>query len=118
MRLTAYAALVAVALAGCGGHAVQLDSEAQPVGGRWNGLLSTPARLAGVIQVQRDADVCILGPADAYQLLKGGRDRTAKDHGALPLALRAAGEHFVSVHAQAQNMTTIAACGNLAQPVQ
>lgn len=156
MRPTAYAALVAVALAGCGGHAVQLDSKAQPVGGRWNGVLSTPASLAGVIQVHGNAwmqratkdsnqtlahieitnaapggrhpwhvhrgqcgtDMGILGPADAYHVLKVGGDGKAKDDATLPLPFPTAGQYFVNVHASAQNMTTIVACGNLAPPAR
>ena len=52
MRSVVPAALITVAtLAGCGGHAVKIESKAQPVGNRWNAALATPAGLAGAIQV-------------------------------------------------------------------
>ena len=50
---TAAAGLVAatVTLAGCGGRAVEIDQNAQPVASRWNAALSTPAGLEGALQV-------------------------------------------------------------------
>ncbi|MGN6393506.1 MAG: hypothetical protein ACTHM9_14855 [Gemmatimonadales bacterium] len=156
MRPALIAPLTALAVVGCGGHAVQIDSKAQPVGGRWNGVLSTPASLAGVTQVHGNAwmqradkdsaqtlahveitnaapggrhpwhvhrgqcgtDLGILGPPDAYQVLKVGGDGKAKDDAKLPLPLPSAGQYFVNVHASAQNMSTIVACGNLAPPAR
>ncbi len=41
----------AATLAGCGGRGVHIDPNAQPVVGRWNATLATPAGLAGAIQV-------------------------------------------------------------------
>ncbi|MDQ3138317.1 MAG: hypothetical protein M3Q93_12135 [Gemmatimonadota bacterium] len=58
MRLAATAGLIiaAVTLAGCGGkRAVEIDQDPQPVASRWNARLSTPAGLAGAIQVMGTA---------------------------------------------------------------
>jgi hypothetical protein len=46
------AAGLAVAVAGCGSQAVSINPDAQPVAGRWNATLATPAGLAGAIQVR------------------------------------------------------------------
>ena len=45
--------LIAVAATSCGGgrQAVEINPNSQPVGPRWNGTLSTPASLAGAIQI-------------------------------------------------------------------
>lgn len=153
MRPALASGLAAVAL-GCGGHAVQLNSKAVPVGSRWNAVLSTPAGLTGVVQVrgvgwmqrsdkdsaqtqahveitnaapggrhpwhvhrgQCGTDLGILGPADAYHVLKVGGDGKAKDDATLQLPLPMSGQYFINVHASAQNMSTIVACGNLAPP--
>jgi len=153
MRPVLAAALAAVAL-GCGGHAVQINSKAAPVGSRWNAVLSTPAGLSGVIQVrgtgwmqrsdkdsaqtqahveitnaapggrhpwhvhrgQCGTDMGILGPADAYHVLKVGGDGKAKDDATLPVPLPMTGQYFINVHASANNLRTIVACGNLAPP--
>ena len=42
-----------LAAASCGGgrQAVEIDPSVQPTGPRWNGTLSTPANLAGAIQI-------------------------------------------------------------------
>ena len=121
MRPAVSAGLIAtvVALAGCGGRAVKIDPNAEPVAGRWNAVLATPAGLAGAIQVQgsgwmehdpKDSsqtkahaeitnaapggahpwhvhrgqcgnDMGVLGPADAYPLLKVGDDGKAQRGG-------------------------------------
>jgi hypothetical protein len=45
--------LSAVALVSCGGgKSVEINPSAQPVASRWNGLLTTPPELAGIIQVR------------------------------------------------------------------
>ncbi|HEX3273594.1 MAG TPA: hypothetical protein VHR43_01960 [Gemmatimonadales bacterium] len=51
MRLC-FAILIAAGLAGCGGHSVKIDPNAQPVATRWNALLTTPAGLAGALQIR------------------------------------------------------------------
>ena len=150
------ALITAAPLVGCGGHAVKIDPKAQPVSDRWNAVLSTPAGLAGAIQVrgtgwlvadpkdpaqskahveitnaapggvhpwhvhrgQCGTDMGVLGPADAYKPLKVGGDGEAKADADLPIPVPAAGEYFVNVHASAQNMSTIVACGNLAPPAR
>ena len=61
-------------------------------------------------------DMGVLGPADAYKPLKVGGDGEAKADADLPVPMPAAGEYFINVHASAQNMSTIVACGNLAPP--
>jgi hypothetical protein len=157
MRPAVVAGLAAVAItAGCGGHAVQINNKAQPVGSRWNAVLSTPAGLAGAIQVRGEGwmqraekdtsqtvahveitnaapggqhpwhvhrgqcgtDLGILGPPEAYHVLKVGGDGKAKEDATLPVPLPAAGQYFINVHASAQNMSTIVACGNLAPPIR
>ena len=65
---------------------------------------------------QCGSDMGVLGPADAYPVLKVGGDGTAKADAKLPIPLPTAGQYFVNVHASAQNMSTIVACGNLAPP--
>jgi hypothetical protein len=157
MRSVVPAALMTAAtLAGCGGHAVKIDPNAQPVANRWNAVLATPAGLAGAIQVrgtgwlagdpkdtgqsrahveitnaspggvhpwhihrgQCGNDMGILGPADAYKPLKVGGDGEAKADATLPFPLPGSGDYFINVHASAQNMGTIVACGNLAPPAR
>lgn len=45
--------LSAVALASCGGgKSVEINSSAQPVASRWNGVLTTPPELAGIVQIR------------------------------------------------------------------
>ena len=157
MRSVVPAALITAAtLLGCGGHAVKIDPNAQPVADRWNATLATPAGLAGAIQVrgtgwlaanpkdtarskahveitnaapggvhpwhvhrgQCGNDMGILGAVDAYKPLKVGGDGQAKADADLAIPMPAAGEYFVNVHASAQNMSTIVACGNLAPPAR
>ena len=56
MRTAALAGLiVSVALAGCGGHAVQINPNAAPLSSRWNATLATPPELQGVVQVSGSA---------------------------------------------------------------
>jgi len=45
--------LAVFAAASCGGgrQAVEINPSAQPIGPRWNGTLSTPASLAGALQI-------------------------------------------------------------------
>ena len=54
MRRMITAGLIAsaAALGGCGGRSVQIDPDAKPVASRWNATLSTPAGLAGALQVR------------------------------------------------------------------
>ena len=157
MRTTLTAALMVSAMAlGCGGRSVQIDPDAKPVVGQWNATLSTPAGLAGALQVrgtgsmgardndptQTEAHVAIensapggrhpwhvhvgqcgsdrgiLGPADAYPILKVGGNGKADATAKLPIALPLAGQYFVNVHASPTNMGTIVACGNLAPPAR
>ena len=61
-------------------------------------------------------DMGVLGPPDSYPPLKVGGDGSAKADAKMPMPMPAAGEYFISVHASAQNMNTIVACGNLAPP--
>ena len=56
----------------------------------------------------------ILGPADAYPPLDVKDDGTAKEDATLPLPMPKQGQYFVNVHAAANNMGTIIACGNMA----
>jgi hypothetical protein len=158
MRLPVLAGLAAVATAaaGCGGHGVHINPNAQPIGTRWNATLSTPAGLVGVVQVtgtgwmgarekdtmqtqahveivnaapggrhpwhvhigQCGSDQGILGPADAYPILKVGGDGKAAQDAYLPLPLPKQGQYFINVHASADNLGTIVACGNLAPPAR
>jgi len=158
MRIAAAAGLVVVAVTfgGCGSRAVEIDQNAQPVSGRWNATLSTPAGLAGALQVtglgwmgmrekdtaetearvtianaspggrhpwhvhrgQCGSDQGILGPADAYPILKVGGGGKAEAEARLPMPLPRQGQYFVNVHASPANMGTIVACGNLAPPAQ
>ncbi|MBA3761267.1 MAG: hypothetical protein H0X07_12130 [Gemmatimonadales bacterium] len=63
-------------------------------------------------------DQGIFGPAEAYKPLKVGGDGRASSKGELPVSTPKTGEYFVQVHASAQNMKTIVACGNLAPPAR
>jgi hypothetical protein len=50
---TAVSLLSAVLLASCGGgKSVEINPSTQPVASRWNGVLTTPPELAGIVQVQ------------------------------------------------------------------
>jgi hypothetical protein len=158
MRSSVTAGLIvssAIAVAACGGGGgIRINQDAQPVAGRWNAILATPAQLAGVTQVrgtgwmstrekdttqteahvaienaapggrhpwhvhmgQCGADRGILGPANAYPVLKVNGDGKADADAVLPLVMPRTGQYFVNVHASATNMGTIVACGNLAPP--
>jgi hypothetical protein len=67
---------------------------------------------------QCGSDQGILGPPDAYNELKVGGDGKASADADLDLPAPRAGQYFINVHASAQNMSTIVACGNLAPPSQ
>jgi hypothetical protein len=146
--------VVSLAALGCGGHGVKINPDAQPIANRWNATLSTPAGLAGAVQVrgsgwmgakdkdasqteayvaienavpggrhpwhvhvgQCGADRGVLGPADAYPILKVGGNGKADATAKLPIPLPLTGQYFVNVHASPSNMGTIVACGNLAPP--
>lgn len=58
----------------------------------------------------------IFGPADAYQPLRVGGNGRAESTADLPVMLPSSGEYFINVHASANNLRTIIACGNLAPP--
>ncbi len=64
------------------------------------------------------ADQGIFGPADAYQPLKVGDGGRASSEAELSVPTPRMGEFFVNVHASAQNMHAIVACGNLAPPAR
>jgi hypothetical protein len=147
--------LSALMLASCGGgQSVEINPKTQPVAGRWNGVLTTPPELAGIVQVRgegwmgqdpKDAnrtqayveitnavpggqhpwhihrgqcgsDQGILGPPDAYEPLKVEGNGKADQTATLPLPFPRTGNFFVNVHASANNMKQIVACGNLAPP--
>lgn len=157
MRTTLAAGLIVSAMAlGCGGRSVEIDPDAQLVANRWNATLSTPAGLAGALQVkgtgwmglrkkdsseteayvaienaapggrhpwhvhvgQCGSDQGVLGPADAYPILKVGGNGKADATAKLSLMLPRQGQYFINVHASPSNMGTIVACGNLAPPSQ
>jgi hypothetical protein len=49
-------ALAAIALNSCGGRqSVEINPNSAPVAGRWNGVLTTPPELAGIVQVRGQA---------------------------------------------------------------
>ncbi len=58
----------------------------------------------------------IFGSATAYKPLEVKGNGTADAKAELPLPLPVSGQYFVNVHASANNMGTIIACGNLAPP--
>ncbi len=58
----------------------------------------------------------IFGPADAYDPLRVDGKGRAEASAELPVAVPTSGEYFINVHASANNMGTILACGNLAPP--
>ena len=64
------------------------------------------------------SDQGIAGPADAYPPLKVKDDGRAEATAKLASSLPRTGRYFINVHASAQNMKTIVACGNLAPPAQ
>jgi hypothetical protein len=148
--------VVGLLLVSCGGSKpVEISPDAQSVGVRWNGTLSTPPELAGVEQMQGSgwmagdpknqgqtlahvevsnavpgglhpwhvhrgqcgSDQGVLGPADAYKPLKIDGDGKASATAELSnIPLPHSGSYFINVHASANNLKTIVACGNLAPP--
>jgi predicted small lipoprotein YifL len=64
------------------------------------------------------ADKGIFGPTEAYSPIKVESDGTALGDAELEVPMPASGEYFINVHASANNMRTIVACGNLAPPVR
>ena len=67
---------------------------------------------------QCGSDKGILGPADAYPLLKVQKDGRANSTARVPVPFPKTGEFFVNVHASPKNLSTIVACGNLAPPAR
>ena len=67
---------------------------------------------------QCGADRGILGPPDAYEPLKIGGNGRAESTAEIPVPLPMAGQYFINVHASANNLRTIIACGNLAPPIR
>jgi CHRD domain-containing protein len=59
----------------------------------------------------------IVGPATSYHSLKVGGDGKATGTADLPVAMPSTGQYYINVHASANNMGTIIACGNLAPPM-
>jgi hypothetical protein len=64
------------------------------------------------------ADQGIFGPADAYKPLEVENDGRTSSTAELPVPTPRTGNFFVNVHASANNMRTIVACGNLAPPAR
>ena len=67
---------------------------------------------------QCGSDDGIVGSAGAYPVAKVGRDGHATASANLTLDTPTVGNYFVNVHASAQNMGVIVACGNLAPPAR
>lgn len=61
-------------------------------------------------------DQGIFGPPEAYDPLSVGGNGQAESTAELPVAVPTSGQYFINVHASPNNMGTIVACGNLAQP--
>lgn len=59
----------------------------------------------------------IVGSPGAYKALSVGGGGQARENASLSMALPTSGNFYINVHAQASNMGTIIACGNLAPPV-
>jgi hypothetical protein len=58
----------------------------------------------------------IFGPADAYPPLRVGGNGRAESRADIPVMVPRFGDYFISVHASANNLRTVIACGNLAPP--
>jgi hypothetical protein len=71
-----------------------------------------------VHQGQCGSNGAIVGPATAYRSLEVNKDGRAMATTDLPVAMPRTGQYHVNVHASANNMGTIIACGNLAPPVR
>lgn len=65
---------------------------------------------------QCGSDRGILGPPDSYEPLEVKNNGKADSKAEIPVPVPASGQYFVNVHASANNMRTIIACGNLASP--
>ena len=156
-RILAGLTVCGIALTSCGGRQpVEINPDAQSLGTRWNGTLSSPPELGGVSAIggqgwmgadpkeqgetrahveisnavpggqhpwhvhrgQCGADQGIFGPADAYKPLKVEGDGRAQGNATLSVALPRSGSYFINVHASANNIKTIVACGNLAPPAR
>ena len=63
-------------------------------------------------------DLGIVGDPKAYPILDVGSDGKAAGIARLDLPAPKSGDYFVNVHASANNMGTIIACGNLAPPAR
>ncbi len=61
-------------------------------------------------------DQGIFGPPEAYDPLSVGGNGQAESTAELPVPVPTSGQYFIDVHASANNMGTIVACGNLAPP--
>ncbi|CAN5462712.1 hypothetical protein BH09GEM1_BH09GEM1_08110 [soil metagenome] len=59
----------------------------------------------------------IVGTPGAYKALEVNGDGNASENASLSVALPYTNDYYVNVHAAANNMGTIIACGNLAPPV-
>jgi hypothetical protein len=59
-----------------------------------------------------------VGSADAYRSLEVDKAGKASATAVLALPLPRTGQYLVNVHASANNLGTIIACGNLAPPVR
>ncbi len=59
----------------------------------------------------------IVGSPGAYKPLAVDGDGNARENASLAVALPYSNDYYVNVHAAANNMGTIVACGNLAPPV-
>ncbi len=71
-----------------------------------------------VHQGQCGSDGPIVGPATSYRPLEVKGDGKATATADLPIAMPASGQYYINVHASANNMGTIIACGNLAPPMK
>jgi hypothetical protein len=60
----------------------------------------------------------IFGPPDSYQPLEVKGDGEAESTAEIREPFPRAGQYFINVHASANNLRTIIACGNLAPPVR
>jgi len=60
----------------------------------------------------------IVGPATSYRSLEVNNDGKATATADLPVAIPTSGQYYINVHASANNMGTIIACGNLAPPIK
>jgi len=69
-----------------------------------------------VHQGQCGSDGPIVGPATSYRALEVNGDGKATATADLPVAMASSGQYYINVHASANNMGTIIACGNLAPP--